>query len=116
MSSTSKTSKELHVAEQIVSVLPEGSVVRVCSDDRESIRFAVRSAGLRLRQVVFSRPSLRKLIHDPVGSIKIEYLQRDLRRDATRQLEFRYPREVRRGSRTSGTAAGRAFGAIASVR
>ena len=103
--STTETSQELRVAESIVSVLPAGSVMRVCSDDRDTIRFAVRADGLKLREVVLSRRSLRRLLGDPAGEIKIEYLQRDLSRSARRRTEFRYPHEIRRVIQAKGRAA-----------
>ena len=83
---------EMNVAEEIVSVLPDGTVARVCSDDRDAIRYAVRSAGHRLREIVLRRSSLRKLIEDPARSVKIEYLQRDLIRSAGERGEYVYPR------------------------
>ncbi|MGZ7041184.1 MAG: hypothetical protein ACXVH7_05275 [Thermoanaerobaculia bacterium] len=86
---------ELTVAEAIVSVLPDGSVARVCSDDRDCIRFAVRAEGLKLRSVILRRDSLKKLQMDAASAIKIEYLQRDLMRNAERRAEFRYPRTIR---------------------
>jgi hypothetical protein len=89
-----KTNEETRVAEEIVSVLPAG-VARLCSDDRESIRYAVRGLGLKLRSVVFSRAALRTLLSDPVGKVKIEYLQRDLLRSAPRRAEYEYPRKSR---------------------
>ena len=94
--SATNTSKELRLAEQIVSILPAGSVMRVCSEDRDTIRFAVRASELKLREVVLSRASLRRLIDDPAGAVKVEYLQRDLGRSARRRSDFRYPREQRR--------------------
>ena len=84
--------RELHVAEEIVSVLPGGSFMRVCSDEHDAVRYAVRSADLKLRSVVLSRTSLRRLVNDPARAIKIEYLQRDLLRSAKRRSEFNYPR------------------------
>src|SRR4051812_3642125 len=95
-----KTNKndELTVAEAIVSVLPEGSVARVCSDDRDSIKFAVRADGLKLRCVVLRRDSLQRLQGDAASSVKIEYLQRDLLRNAGRRSEFQYPRTIRKAA------------------
>ena len=92
-----KTNKhdELAVAEAIVSVLPEGSVARVCSDDCDTIRFAVRAEGLKLRSVILRRDSLQRLQNDTASAIKIEYLQRDLVRSAGRRVEFRYPHAIR---------------------
>ena len=113
--STGKTSKEVQLAERIVSVLPAGSAMRICSDDRDTIRFAVRAAELKLRQVVLSRASLRRLLEDPAGAVKIEYLQRDLGRSARRRAEYRYPREIRRVLRTKAGAAPRALAALASA-
>ena len=82
---------ETRIAEMIVSVLPAG-VARALSWDRETIRYSVRAAGLKLRTIVLSRESLRRLIEDPVRDVKIEYLQRDLVRSASSRSEFQYPR------------------------
>lgn len=90
-----KATDETRIAEQIVAVLPAGSVVRVCSDDRESIRFAIRGADVKLRSVVLRRSSLRSLQFDPDVAVKIEYLQRELIEAASRRREFQYPRAVR---------------------
>ena len=89
-----KTNDETRLAEEIVSVLPAG-VARLCSDDRESIRYAVRGLGLKLRSVVFSRKALQKLLLDPAGPVKVEYLQRELVRSAPRRAEYEYPRKSR---------------------
>jgi len=86
---------ETRIADEIVRVLPEGSVVRVCSDDRESIRYAVRDASLKLRSIVLRRSSLRKLQSDPARAVKVEYLARELAQAANQRAEYRYPRSVR---------------------
>jgi len=86
---------ETRIADEIVRVLPEGSVVRVCSDDRESIRYAVRDASLKLRTIVLRRLSLRKLLNDPARAVKVEYLGRELAEAAGHRSEYRYPRPVR---------------------
>jgi hypothetical protein len=86
------TAEETRIAQEIVSVLPENSAVRICSDDADTVRFAVSGNGLKLRSVVFSRESLRRLLSDPARQVKIEYLQRDLAAGAARRTEFRYPR------------------------
>ena len=104
------------IAQEIVSVLPEGSVARVCADDAEALRFVVSGDGLKLRSVVLDRESLRRLTADPARSIKIEYLQRDLASSAGRRAEFRYPRHsrvVRRTAKTSRLAATLAVAALA---
>lgn len=84
---------ELAIAEEIVGILPAG-VAREFSSDRGSIRYAVRDEGLKLRTIVLSRRSLRKLIEDPQRAVKVEYLQRDLLSGAPFRSEFRYPRPV----------------------
>lgn len=86
---------ETRIAEEIVAVLPEGSVVRVCSDDRESIRFAVRDASLKIRSVVLRRTSLRRLLTDAARTVKVEYLRRELAQAAAQRSEYRYPRPLR---------------------
>jgi hypothetical protein len=93
-----KKNDELAVAEVIVSVLPAGSVARVCSDDHDSIRFAVRAEGMKLRSVVLRRDSLQRLESDVTSAVKIEYLQRDLLSNAGRRREFQYPRAIRRAA------------------
>jgi hypothetical protein len=100
MSTRNGTAEETRLAQEIMSVLPAGSVARVCSDDRDSVHFAVSNSRLKLRTVVFDRESLRRLQSDPAGAVKIEYLQRDLVRSAIHRAEFRYPRI----SRMFGTA------------
>ena len=92
MSRSKGTAEETRLAQEIISVLPAGSVARVCSDDRDSIQFTVSNSGMRLRTVVFDRESLRRLHSDPTGAVKVEYLQRDLVRSAIHRAEFRYPR------------------------
>lgn len=86
---TVKNNDETRIAEEIVSVLPV-SVARVCSADRETIRYAVRAEGRRLRSIILSRASLRRLAADTNRSVKIEYLQREIA--GTAASEFRYPR------------------------
>jgi hypothetical protein len=88
--SPTKQNDETRIAEEIVSVLPEG-VARALSADRETIRYAVRAEGLKLRTIVFIRKSLKRLIDDPLRAIKIDYLRRDLLRNADRRGDFRYP-------------------------
>ena len=87
------TYDETSIAEEIVSVLPAG-VARQFSSERETIRYAVRAEGMKLRTIVLSRESLRKLAEDPAVAVKIEYLQRDLLATAEQRGEFRYPRPV----------------------
>jgi hypothetical protein len=94
--------EESRLAQEIMSVLPAGTVARLCCDDRDSVHYSVTSEGLKLREVVLSRASLRRLQSDPARAVKIEYLQRDLIRSAMRRAEFHYPRLsriFRRGSR-----------------
>jgi hypothetical protein len=92
MSSATKTTEETKLAEQIVGTL-DADAVRVCSDDRDSIRFAIRSAGMKLRSIVLRRWALRRLLSDPAGPVKIEYLQRELRSAASHRVEYAYPRK-----------------------
>lgn len=87
---TGTIADENKLAQEIIKVLPAEAVARLVSEDRETIRFSV--AGMKLRSIVLSRHSLRKLCIDPAREIKIEYLQRDLLRSAKKRTEFRYPR------------------------
>ena len=82
---------ESRIAETIVSVLP-ADIVRACSPEKHTIRYSVRAEGMKLKTIVLSRASLRRLADDPARDVKIEYLQRDLLESASRRGEFRYPR------------------------
>ena len=93
--STQTNIEETQIAARIVSALPDAAVTRLIAEDRESIRYAVADASLKLKIVTFGRKSLRRLAEDPACAVKIEYLQRDLLRSAARRAEFRYPRENR---------------------
>ena len=84
---------ETRMAEEIVNILPSG-VARELSAERDAIRYAVRADGMRLRTIVLSRVSLRRLIDDPARAVKVEYLQRDLLDAALHRSEFRYPRPL----------------------
>ena len=85
---------ESRIAEEIVGVLPAG-VARACSPERNTIRYSVRGEDMKLRSIVLSRASLRRLAKDPHREVKIEYLKRDLLDSAGRRVEFRYPRLTR---------------------
>ena len=95
----SKDTQELNLAEEILSALPEGSVMRVCSDDRDTLRYAVRAGGMKLRQITLSRASLRRLAEDPLSRVKIDYLRRDIARSAGRRESYQYPRQIKRATR-----------------
>ena len=82
---------ESRIAEEIVSVLPAG-IARACSPEKHTIRYSVRAEGMKLKTIVFSRESLRRLLEDPHRDVKVEYLQRDLLAAAAQRGEFRYPR------------------------
>lgn len=101
MNKSCGTTEETRVAEEIVSVLPAGSVARACCVEREAIRFAVRSSGLKLTTVVLRRASLRRLLNDPDRAVKIEYLQRELLQAAGRRADFFYPRPSQLVGRTA---------------
>lgn len=92
------TTNEIRLAEEILSVLPKGTWARNASDDRDILRYVVRSGEMKLRSVVLKRSSLQRLLADPQREVKIEYLKRDLLRTARRRAEFRYPREIRQAS------------------
>lgn len=91
--------KDIRLAEEILSVLPKGSWTRNVSTEVDLIRYTVSGRGLALRSVVLRRSSLERLLSDPAGAVKVEYLQRDLLRSARRRAEYRYPRAIRAAAR-----------------
>ena len=109
MSMSHRSNEDARIAQEIVSVLPAESVIRVAADE-DTLRFVVNNTTLRLRSVVLNRASLNRLAGDPLRNVKIEYLQRDLLRSAMKRAEFRYPRLSRimlsaRGRRKAKAAA-----------
>ncbi len=70
----------------------EATALRAYSEWGDAIRYTVRSAGLKVRSIIFSRESLNRLLRDPERAVKIEYLRRDLLRCAVRAVQYRYPR------------------------
>lgn len=101
MNTTTRNLDETRLANQIVSVL-DPATLRACSDDRDAIRFAVRSSTLKLRTIVLRRAALRRLLGDAARDVKVEYLQRDLLRSASQRAEYFYPRpSVARGRNES---------------
>jgi hypothetical protein len=90
MDTTMKKMDESRLAAEIVGVL-DPAVVRACADVRDAIRYAVRGKSYKLRSILLRRDALRRLLTDPAGPIKIEYLKRDLLRSARLRVEYRYP-------------------------
>lgn len=91
---------ENKLAELIVSGVG-ATAVRVCSSDRDSVRFAVSSPDWKLRSVVLGRAALRRLLTDPAALVKIEYLRRELLEAATRRKEYAYPVKRTSGCRST---------------
>ena len=89
------TTAELRLAEEIVGVLPAGSVARVVTSERDAICYRIRSASMRLHTVRFKRASLRKLATDANREVKVEYIKRDLLRAAERRVEYHFPHAIR---------------------
>jgi hypothetical protein len=92
---------ELQLAEEIVSVLPRYTL-GPRSEEGEAIRYTVRGWSLKLRSITLSRKSLKGLLRDSAGSVKIEYLKRDLLRSADHRADYRYPRTSVRARRSFG--------------
>jgi len=87
---------------QDVRAAPEGGLLE------EDLRFAIESeaAGYatapQLELLEANRPQwregLRRLLNDPAASVKIEYLQRELRGAAAQRTEYSYPgKRIARG-------------------
>ncbi len=91
MNTTIRKTDEARLAAEIVGVL-DPAVVRVCPDGDNAIRYAVRGKSLKLRTILLNRDALRRLLNDPDGAVKIEYLKRDLLRSVAHRVEYRYPR------------------------
>ena len=63
-------------------------------EDERFIRIRMKKiAGRKLCSVIFSKSALRKLFSDPDREIKLDYLRRDIARQARARREYRYPRQ-----------------------
>ncbi len=84
-------SSETAIAEEIVSVL-KFAALRFRSPADAAISYTVRDPSMKLRSIVLDRGSLRRLLLDPDRAVKVEYLKRDLLRNAELLTVYRYPR------------------------
>jgi len=94
MVSAIKTSQDISIAEEILTIVPSAEVI---AEDRRTIRFRLRGP-LGSKIVVFCRKSLRRLAGDIHRRAKIEYLQRDIRRSLKRASVYSYPRRLASGT------------------
>lgn len=94
MVSAIENSREISVAEEILTIVPSAEVI---GEDKKTIRFRLRGP-LGSKIVVFCRKSLRRLANDIHRRAKIEYLQRDIRRSLSRASIYSYPRRLASGS------------------
>ena len=93
----SQTERELVLA--IVRVLPHAAGARVAQEDGEVIAIELPDhKGAMLRLAVFSKAAVGDLLDDESRDVKVEYLQRDIRRAARSRREFRYPRQFQTAS------------------
>lgn len=115
MSNVRKTTAEVKLAEEIVGVLPAGSVARVLSPEKDSICFRIRSASVKLHTVRFRRESLRRLSAEEDRDVKIEYIKRELLAAAEHRGEYHFPHAVRIAPLRSTELAPRRSRRVASV-
>jgi hypothetical protein len=85
----------MRLAREVLGVIPE-EFLALEADDAEEIRFRVRGSrgSWKIRTIVFGRESLERLDRDPLRSVKVEYLQRELLRVAPRRQIWGYPRPL----------------------
>jgi hypothetical protein len=86
------------LAKEILAVIPE-EFLALEEDGQEVIRYRVRGSqgSWKIRLVVFGRESLDRLDRDPLRSVKVEYLQRELLRMAPIRRLWGYPRTFSEG-------------------
>jgi hypothetical protein len=85
---------EMMIAEQLLRRIAPESGELVCHDDRV-VAFRVRKDGWRLSKLIFSKESLRKLVHDPLQRLKLDWLVRDIAQSAVRRQSYVYPYRLR---------------------
>ncbi|MBW3565689.1 MAG: hypothetical protein KY459_13290 [Acidobacteria bacterium] len=84
---------EIEVAREILSFLPE-EIILSEESDRGVVRYHVSDSmdGWKLREIVFSRKSLLRLIDDPNRDVKISYMRREIERAAPSRTQWLFPR------------------------
>lgn len=86
------TTLEKKVAEKVLEPLEQE---QSWSEDEKTFRIRLKKApGWKLVSIVFSKRALRKLLSDPHRDIKLEYLRRDITRQARWRREYRYPHQL----------------------
>lgn len=85
-----ETTLEMELAETLLQPLLDQS----WTEDAETIRFRIRKPGWKLSSIIFSKRALRKLVSDPHREVKLEYLRRDIARQAGSRREYRYPHQL----------------------
>lgn len=87
-----KSQSPYDIACQILSFLPPGAW-ELDHEDSGVLRFAIQAGSdeWKLELVLFSRISLQHLEADPLRTIKIDYLQRDIRNAASHRRTYAYP-------------------------
>lgn len=84
---------EIEVAREILSFLPE-EIILSEESDRGLVRYQVDDSmsGWKLREIVFRRKSLLRLIDDPNRDVKISYMRREIERAAPSRTSWMFPR------------------------
>ncbi len=85
-------SADMRVAEQLLRLLP-GVTAEMFEDD-QTIRIRLRKPGWKLASIVLWKSALAKLQKDPMRSVKIEYLGRDIRRVGASAVRYQFPRRL----------------------
>jgi hypothetical protein len=85
-----ETTLEMEVAEKLLEPIGQ----QTWTEDEKTIRFRIRNPGWKLSSIIFSKRALRRLLSDPDREIKLEYLRRDIARQAKCRREYRYPRQL----------------------
>lgn len=87
---STETTLEKELADQVLAPLEHE---QWCEDER-TIRIRIKKEpGWKLSSFIFSKRALRKLFSDPNREVKLEYLRRDIARQARARREYRYPRQ-----------------------
>lgn len=93
MSALEETALEIQVAEALIdSLSPEAVEIR---DRGTALELTLRKRGWKLGQVLLSKISLRRLATDRDGRVKLDYLRRDIERNAMNRRKYAFPRTLR---------------------
>jgi hypothetical protein len=95
MATVPKISAEIELASLLLRSMGKAADGATVMEDDATVQFRLPDRpGRKLASVIFGKASLRKLLSDPAGAVKLDYLKRDLQRAMMERRVFRFPHTI----------------------